>query len=67
MSEVRLSHLNEWLAQHEGRLRNTSYNRYVGLLKQLFRITVADRMISDSPPALRLELVRVDAPQKTGT
>jgi integrase len=49
VSEVKPSHLNEWLAKHEGRIKNTTYNRYVGLLKQLFQIAVADRMISRSP------------------
>ncbi len=49
VSQVQPSQLNEWLALHEGRLKNTSYNRYVGLLKQLFEIAMADRMISRSP------------------
>lgn len=47
--DVKPSHLNEWLAVHEGRLKNTSYNRYVGFLKQLFEIAVTDRVISVSP------------------
>jgi integrase len=49
VSQIRPSDLNEWLAQQEGRLKNTSYNRYVGLLKQLFQIAVADRIIGNSP------------------
>ncbi len=47
--EVRPSHLDEWLAMHEGRLKNTSYNRYAGFLKQLFAIAVKDRIIVESP------------------
>lgn len=38
VGDVRTSHLNEWLALHENRLKNTSYNRYAGFLKQLFAI-----------------------------
>ena len=49
VSDVRASHLNEWLALHEKRLKNTSYNRYVGFLKQLFAIAVDDRIIAESP------------------
>ena len=46
---VRTSHLEEWLASHERRLKNTSYNRYAGVLKQLFEMAVNDRIISESP------------------
>jgi integrase len=49
ISEVRASHLNEWLAIHEPRLKNTSYNRYAGLVKQLFAIAVDDKVIAESP------------------
>jgi hypothetical protein len=49
VSDVRTSHLNEWLALHEERLKNTSYNRYVGFLRQLFSIAVDDRIIAESP------------------
>ncbi len=49
VSELKPSHLNDWLAQHEGRLKNTSYNRYCGFLKQLFEIAVSDRVIAESP------------------
>ena len=49
--DVKPSHLNEWLALHEGRLKNTSYNRYVGFLKQLFEIALSDRILSKSPVA----------------
>ncbi|MBI5383310.1 MAG: tyrosine-type recombinase/integrase [Verrucomicrobia bacterium] len=49
VSEIRPSHLNEWLAQHEARLKNTTYNRYCGFLKQLFEIAVTDRLIAESP------------------
>ncbi len=43
------SHLNEWLAQHEGRLKHSTYNRYAGFLRQLFEIAVTDRLIAESP------------------
>jgi len=46
---IRPSHLEEWLARQEGRLRNTSYNRYAGVLKQLFELAVRDRIIAESP------------------
>lgn len=49
VAEVKPSHINEWLAKHESRLKNTSYNRYCGFLKQLFQIAVADRIIAASP------------------
>ncbi|MDB6122362.1 MAG: hypothetical protein JWQ71_1355 [Pedosphaera sp.] len=51
VSHIRPSHLNEWLALHEGQLKHTSYNRYAGFLKQLFEIAVGDKMISESPCA----------------
>ena len=41
--------MDEWLALHESRLKNTSYNRYAGLVKQLFEIAVKDRIIAESP------------------
>jgi hypothetical protein len=47
--QIRPSHLDEWLALHEARLKNTSYNRYAGLVKQLFEIAVKDRIIAESP------------------
>lgn len=46
---IRPSSLDEWLALQEPRLRNVSYNRYAGFLKQLFDIAVKDRIISESP------------------
>jgi integrase len=49
VSEVRVSQLDEWLAIHEPRLKHTSYNRYAGLLKQLFTIAVDDKVIAESP------------------
>jgi hypothetical protein len=38
--QIRSSDLDQWLGQHEKRLRNTSYNRYAGFLKQLFAIAL---------------------------
>lgn len=49
VSKILPSHLNEWLALHEGRLKNVSYNGYVAFLKQVFQIAVADRIIAISP------------------
>lgn len=46
---IRTSHLEEWLALHERRLKNTSYNRYAGVLKQVFELAVNDRVIAESP------------------
>jgi site-specific recombinase XerD len=49
VSQIKPSNLDEWLASNEGRLKNSSYNRYCGVLKELFEIAVADRMIIESP------------------
>lgn len=46
---IRPSMLDEWLAIQGSRLRNTSYNRYAGFLKQLFEIAVKDRILAESP------------------
>lgn len=46
---IRTSQLDEWLATHEPRLKNTSYNRYAGTLKQLFEVALNDRIIAESP------------------
>jgi integrase len=53
---IRPSHLDEWLALHEPRLRNTTYNAYASLLKRLFEIAVNDRIIAQSP----FDLVRTN-------
>ncbi len=47
--QIRPSMLDEWLAHEEPRLRNVTYNRYAGFLKQLFDIAVKDRIIPESP------------------
>ena len=49
VSQIKPSFLDEWLAKQEGRVKHTTYNRYCSLLKQLFEIGTADRMIIDSP------------------
>ncbi len=49
---IRPSMLDEWLALEEPRLRNVTYNRYAGFLKQLFDIAVKDRIIPESPAKL---------------
>jgi integrase len=46
---IRPSHLEEWLAMQERRLKNTTYNRYAGVLKQMFQLAVNDRIIAESP------------------
>ena len=50
--QIRPSMLDEWLAHEEPRLRNVTYNRYAGFLKQLFDIAVKDRIILESPAKL---------------
>ncbi len=47
--QIRSSDLEEWLALQGKRLKNTTYNRYAGLLKQLFEIAVRDHVIAQSP------------------
>lgn len=51
VSEVKPSMLDEWMAQHEGGLKNSSFNRYGLFLRQLFELAVADKMIAESPVA----------------
>lgn len=46
---IRTSHLEEWLANQERRLKNSSYNRYTGVIKQLFSLAVRDRILAESP------------------
>jgi integrase len=65
VTDIRASHLNEWLARHEKRLKHTSYNRYAGFLKQLFAIAVDDRIIVESPAEkLRTGWKRPQTPQR---
>lgn len=47
--EIRPSQLDEWLVANLVGVRNTTYNRYVGFLRQLFDIAVKDRIIAESP------------------
>ena len=47
--QIRPSDLDHWLGIHEQRLKNTSYNRYAGCLKQMFDLAMNDRIISESP------------------
>jgi len=49
VSEIKPSMLDEWMAQHEGGLKNSTYNRYALFLKQLFELAVADNIIVESP------------------
>ena len=48
-SSVTTHQLNEWLAQHEGRLKNSTYNEYARFLKDLFEIAVDGGLLL--PPA----------------
>jgi integrase len=47
--QLRPSHLEQWLASQERRIKNTTYNRYAGFLKQMFELAVKDRIIGRSP------------------
>jgi integrase len=47
--QIKPSHLEMWLAFHEKRLKNTTYNRYASVLRQMFQIAVRDRIIARSP------------------
>jgi len=51
VSEIKPSMLDEWMAQQEGGLKNSSYNRFTQFLKLLFELAVADNMIAESPVA----------------
>lgn len=46
---IKPSHLDEWLAMQETRLKNTTYNRYAGVLRHMFNIAARDRIIAESP------------------
>lgn len=46
---VRPSDLEAWLAKRERKLKNSSYNRVAGVLKQLFELAVKDRIVAESP------------------
>ena len=63
--QIRPSMLDEWLAHEEHRLRNVTYNRYAGFLKQLFDIAVKDRIIPESPSkSLRLGWKKPQTPRR---
>jgi len=47
--QIKPSHLEIWLALHEKRLKNTTYNRYACVLRQMFQIAVRDRIVTRSP------------------
>jgi integrase len=51
ISDIKPSMLDEWLAQLEQKLKNSSYNRYTLFLKHLFEVAVDDKMIDESPVA----------------
>jgi integrase len=51
LSDVKPSMLDEWLAQLDSELKNSSYNRYTLFLKQSFEVAVDDKMIAESPVA----------------
>ena len=63
--KIRPSQLDEWLASEEPRLRNTTYNRYAGFLKQLFALAAKDKIVSESPAkALRTPWKRPQQPRR---
>ena len=63
VSRIRPSMLDEWLAAVEPDLKNSSFNRYTQLVKQLFDIALNDKMISESPhPNLRTTWKRPQKP-----
>ena len=63
--QIRPSMLDEWPAHEEPRLRNVTYNRYAGFLKQLFDIAVKDRIIPESPArSLRLGWKKPQTPRR---
>jgi site-specific recombinase XerD len=64
VSQIRTSHLEEWLAIQEGRLKNASYNRYSGFLKSLFDIAINDKMIIDTESPYAKVKVRWKSPRK---
>lgn len=47
--DIRPSQIEEYLASRGRDFRNTSYNRYAGVLKQLFELAAGDRIIAESP------------------
>jgi integrase len=49
VSRIRPSMIDEWLAKHEPRWKNSSYDRVALFLKQLFDLAVNDRIIAESP------------------
>jgi integrase len=51
ISEIKPSMLDEWMAQQESDLKNSSSNRFTLFLKQLFELAVADDTIAESPVA----------------
>jgi len=48
---IRPSMLDEWLALHEPRLKNSSYNLYVGFIRSVFEIAAKDKVVIESPAA----------------
>jgi integrase len=46
VKDVKPSQLSEWLAKIEGGMKNTTYNRYSGVLKSMFDIAVNDRTMA---------------------
>jgi integrase len=49
ISDIKPSMLDEWMAQYEADLKNSSYNRFTLFLKQLFDLALDDNMIAESP------------------
>lgn len=47
--DIRPSRIDEWLVRRGRDLKNTSFNRIAGVIKQFFEVAVSDRIIAESP------------------
>lgn len=49
IEDIRPTMLNEWLAEQESKVVNSSYNRLTQFLHQIFQLALDDKMIFESP------------------
>ena len=61
ISVITTGHLQIWLSQHQGRLKNSSYNEYLRFLRHLFSIAINHRIIAESP-VKSFKQLRVEKP-----
>lgn len=47
--DVTSAQLEVWMAKHRGRMKKTSFNAYILVIRQLFGLAIANRAIVDSP------------------